>query len=72
MRGVPYCKFWFRLRLTVYRNIGYKLSQLFITVVASRVIGWRLKFKLRRINRGFKQILEINRGLKGEGTLEFK
>ena len=72
MRGVLYCEFWFRLRLTIYRNIGYKLSQLFITIVAGEVISQRLKFKLRGINRGIKQILEINRGLKGEGTLEFK
>ena len=72
MRGVLYCEFWFRLRLTIYRNIGYKLSQLFITVVASKVVGCRLEFKLRGINRGSKQILGINRGLKGGGTLEFK
>ena len=62
MRGVLYCEFWFRLRLTIYRNIGYKLSLLFITIVASEVVSYRLEFKLRGINRG----------LKGGGTLEFK
>ena len=72
MREVLYCEFWFKLRLTIYGNIGYKLSQLFITVVAGGVIGQRLEFRSRGINRGSKQILGINRGLKGGGTLEFK